>query len=298
MIRQGDDDSALDLAAVARDDLLLDVLGGRLGLLEQPAAPTAAGADRTALMLQSLVREVDRGLTEVLAEGLARAEATRPHVEVPALGGRRHRRVVRGTVLAAVLGTTLSVGGVSAAVTGDPLAAYRSVVGVLAPRDDLPPNAAQVAHLNRLVTDARALARAGDPGAAAALEELRTAVAGATDLPPGQRKVLARKLAALEAGLRGAGAAEPKPPAVRGDGTDQGVHGPGGRTERRDAGPGRAEQDREDRDRGKQGGPEHEGEPGTSTRGRGSGSSRVAGVAPADTKAGKAAHDKGASKRR
>lgn len=198
MIRQGGDRS-VDLAAVARDDLLLDVIGGRL-------APVDPG-DHTARLLQALATEVDAGLPELIA-------ATPLTDETP-LGAVRRRRVARGTVVALVLGATLSVGGVSAAVTGDPLAAYHSVAKVFTPHDDLPPHAAEIAHLNRMVTNARGLARTDDPGAAAALDALRAAVAAATDLPAGRRAALERKIAAVQAILDAPDSGAPGAPGAK-----------------------------------------------------------------------------------
>lgn len=197
MIRQGGDgDASLDLTAVSRDDLLLDVLSRR------PAVRHEDAADPVAVLLQSWTAEVDDGLDEALAAPLPDVASA----GVVSMAERRRRGLARGTVVAAVLGVTLSVGGVSAAVAGDPLAAYRSVAGVFTPHDDLPPTAARIAHLNRMVTNVRALARADDPAAAAALDALRAAVAAATDLSPGQRKALERKLDALQSRLDAASA--------------------------------------------------------------------------------------------
>lgn len=304
MIRQGEGEGSLDLAAVARDDLLLDALGARRGRSGELSDPAVA-------LLRALTREVDAGLDEVLA-------VPGPCAEVPSLTDRRRRRAVRGSVLAAVLAATLSVGGVSAAVTGDPFAAYRSVVGVLTSHDDLPPNAAQVAHLNRMVTNARALARSGDPGAATALEALRAAVAGASDLPPGQRKVLERKIAALEAGLQGAAAPKAKPehPAQGGAGLgakEDGGPGAAPRSDRPDrgTGSGEAKPDREapgsndgnDSSNGGNGGDGGRGngqgtESGTAPGAKGSSKSRSSGTGSADARSGRATEGKGSSSRR
>lgn len=214
----GPRDGELDLMAVARDDELLDLLAARGDL----AAAPGGGPDEAALLLQALARDVDEGLAELLATPLPGQRA-------------RRRTLARGTALALVVGATLSVGGVSAAVTGDPLAGYRAVATALGLHSELPPNAAEIAKWNHTLARVRAVARAGDTAAATAmLDRLEQRLA---ELPANQRAAMARKIAALRArlteatrpgrpdDLRGQGRGSVKPPAEQrraGEGDDHG----------------------------------------------------------------------------
>ena len=204
----GPRDGELDLMAVARDDELLDLLGARADL----AASAQGEPDDAVRLLQALASDVDEGLDELLATPLPGQRA-------------RRRTLARGTALALVVGATLSVGGVSAAVTGDPLAGYRAVATALGLRSELPPSAAEIAKWNHTLAQARAVARAGATAAAAAmLDRLEQRLA---ELPANQRAAMTRKIAALRArlddaagagrpdGVPGQGRGPAKPPAER-----------------------------------------------------------------------------------
>jgi hypothetical protein len=218
---RGPGDGALDLRAVRRDDELLDSLGRR--------GPGDAG-DPASLLLAALAVEVDHGIAEVLSTPLPDAappvvaEAPSPAAEetgathdvaddvqvvdlvdrdpeprdTPNL--RRRRRTAYGAAAALALGATFSVSGVAAAVTGDPFAAYRAVGGALSwGDDDLPPNAAQIAHLNKRLARARAAIAHGDvAGVQERIDALRAGLDD-LDLSDGQRAALERKLDRLEA---------------------------------------------------------------------------------------------------
>jgi hypothetical protein len=186
----------LDLRAVVRDDELLDRIaaGVRLG----------DSADPAVALLQALVRDVDAGLDAVVEQPLAPVEAEDSR-------WLRHRRLtLRGTAVAAVIGLGLSVGGVSAAVTGNPLAAYESVAGVFDSSDELPPNAAEIAKWNKKVVAARESVRSGDSATAHAQLDALRAMIGDLDVSDGRRAVLERKLAKLEERLE-SGAARKGP---------------------------------------------------------------------------------------
>lgn len=105
----------VDAVAVRRDDILLDLLGARM--VPIPADPAAA-------LLRALTDDVD----EVLVHPpVAQDDTTR----------FRRGRGARGTAITVVVATTLSVSGVAAAVTGDPLSPYRAVLSL--GQDDDPP---------------------------------------------------------------------------------------------------------------------------------------------------------------
>lgn len=223
MIGRQHGEGALDLAALARDDVLLDLLGAR-------EAVTDPGDDPVVALLTALTTDVDSDLAELLARPLVFekvADVADPDV--------RRRRVIRATAAALVVGLTLSVGGVSAAVTGDPLSAYRSVVGIFDADSELPPTAAEIARWNKRIAAARKAVRGGDADAPAVIAALESALAGATDLPPGQRAVIARKLAALRQQLADASdaargpASGPKDKGKPAGGTGKPTDQPGGR---------------------------------------------------------------------
>lgn len=232
--RQGD--GALDLRAVRRDDELLDALATRAvrspGDLGDPSDPAGR-------LMAALVADVDDGLAALLAAttlDIARVGAgdtADPVVSTDAgreAGAsdaarageaatlddhalpsdedgsswtrRRRRRTAYGAAAALALGATFSVSGVAAAVTGDPFAPYRAVGEALSwGDDDLPPNAAEVAHFNKRLARARAAIAHGEvAGAQAKIDALRSLIAQA-DLTDGQRAALERKLVRLEAAI-------------------------------------------------------------------------------------------------
>lgn len=200
MIGRQAGEGALDLAAVQRDDDLLAHLARR-GDID--------AADPVARLLASFADDVDDGLAELLvATDLpTTAGATWvshdvcPELETDA-APRSRRTVVGAAALAVALGASLSVSGVAAAVTGDPLAPYKAVGSALSwGEDDLPETAAPIAHLNKRLARARAAIAHGEVGGAhARLDAIRAALAD-SDLSAGQRAAFERKLDRLEAAL-------------------------------------------------------------------------------------------------
>ena len=200
----------LDLCEVARDDHLLDLLGTRAEL-------GVWADDATVSLLRAWAADVDAGLADLLAaaaqpspgresaEAAGRESAEAAGRESAEAAGRESSpgmpgvgaRAVRGIAVAVLAAGALSVGGVSAAVTGDPFAVVHAVGDALR-SDEMPPSAAEIARWNVALRDARAAARAGDAGAAALIADLTSRLA-TMDLTPGQRAALERKLEALRA---------------------------------------------------------------------------------------------------
>ncbi len=113
---------SLDVMAVQRDGELLDALGGRLSVPSDDAA---------VLLLQAFAADVDQDLVELFAAlddaaALSGRDGAIESAPGDQVGGRR-RRLTAAATAALVLGGTLSVSGVAAAVTGDPFAPYRAV---------------------------------------------------------------------------------------------------------------------------------------------------------------------------
>jgi hypothetical protein len=199
----------VDLAEVARDAELLDQLAARA---------EGADGDTVAALLAAFAAEVDEGLAGLLRdldEGpLLDEPAAAGIAAVPDLPGQvRRGHGLRATTVAVVIAATLSVSGVAAAVTGDPFSPYRGIVSAVTGGDDLPPQAARVAALNRHLAGTRARIAHGDlAGAQATLAGLRHDLASMTDLTSGERAVLEARIAALEASLGGATAKSGKQP--------------------------------------------------------------------------------------
>lgn len=209
MIGRQAGEGALDLAAVQRDDDLLALLAER-GEVDT--------SDPVARLLASLAEDVDDGLAELLiaTDPLTTAGATWvSHDVLPELESgpapRARRTAAGAAALAVALAATLSVSGVAAAVTGDPLAPYKAVGSALTwGEDDLPETAASIAHLNKRLARARAAIAHGEvEGAQPRLDAIRAALAGA-DLSDGQRAAFERKLDRLEAALADAGKKGPR----------------------------------------------------------------------------------------
>lgn len=195
MISQGGPGRGLDLVEVARDAELLDQLASRAAILDD---------DAVSAMLASFAAEVDEGLAALLDDA---EPADRGLVAVPDVPARRGHGL-RATTIAVVLGATLSVSGVAAAVTGDPLSPYKGIVSAVKgvgnhhePKP-LPSRAARVASLNHKLVGTRAQIAHGDlAGAQATLAGLRLDLASMTDLSPGERSAIEARIAALEAAL-------------------------------------------------------------------------------------------------
>jgi hypothetical protein len=122
--------------------------------------------------------------------------------DVPAAPRSGHG--LRAATIAVVLGATLSVSGVAAAVTGDPLSPYKGIVSAVhgSNHDELPPQAARVAKMNHTLVGTRAQIAHGDlAGAQATLAALRLDLASITDLTTAQRHAIEARIASLEAAL-------------------------------------------------------------------------------------------------
>ena len=202
MISQGGSGGGVDLVEVARDAELLDRLAARAAILDD---------DAVSAMLAAFAAEVDDGLVALLddvepadrrpvAGPADRVLAAVPDVPAAPRGGHG----LRAATIAVVLGATLSVSGVAAAVTGDPFAAYKGIVSAVngGNHHELPPQAARVAKMNHALVGTRAQIAHGDlAGAHATLAALRLNLASMTDLTTGQRNAIEARIAALEAAL-------------------------------------------------------------------------------------------------
>jgi hypothetical protein len=201
VISQGGSGGGVNLVEVARDAELLDQLAARAVVLD---------GDAVSAMLASFAAEVDEGLAVLLeeVEPTGRA-ADRGLVAVPdVLAGRRRGHGLRATTIAVVLGATLSVSGVAAAVTGDPLSPYKGIVSAVHgggndhQQDNLPAHAARVATMNHKLAGTRAQIAHGDlAGAEATLAGLRLDLASMTDLTTVERSAIEARIAALEAAI-------------------------------------------------------------------------------------------------
>jgi hypothetical protein len=200
VISQGGSGRGVNLVEVARDAELLDQLATRAAILDD---------DAVSAMLSSFAAEVDEGLAALLdgVEPTGRAE-DRGLVAVPdVLAGRRRGHGLRATTIAVVVGATLSVSGVAAAMTGDPLSPYKGIVSAVTggnqdPHPNLPSHAARVATMNHKMAGTRAQIAHGDlAGAEATLAGLRLDLASMTDLTTGERSAIAARIAALEAAI-------------------------------------------------------------------------------------------------
>jgi len=120
MVGSQGSDGGLDLLAINRDADLLDLLARR--------APVPAD-DAVLAMLAALAADVDEGLDELLVatEDDALVRAATVAIVVPDLPAPRRGLGLRATTVAIVVGATLSIGGVAAAVTGDPLAPVKGI---------------------------------------------------------------------------------------------------------------------------------------------------------------------------
>ena len=200
MINQGGSGGGVNLVEVARDAELLDQLAARAAVLD---------GDAVSAMLASFAAEVDEGLAALLDDvEPTGGSAERGLVAVPdMLGGRRRGHGLRATTIAVVLGATLSVSGVAAAMTGDPFSPYKGIVSAVHGGDDhqhhdLPSHASRVATMNHKLVGTRAQIAHGDlAGAEATLAGLRLDLATMTDLTTGERSAIEARIAALEAAI-------------------------------------------------------------------------------------------------
>jgi hypothetical protein len=195
----------VDLAAVARDAELMDRLAVR--------APLTVDDD-VARLLASLAAEVDDGLDGLLAE----LEAPLLEQDEPTADfgtpSRRRAHGLRATTVAIVVGATLSVSGVAAAVTGDPLAPYKGIVRAVTNAGAPSPHASTTAKLNHLATGTQAKIAHGDlDGARADIAALQAAI-GDPSISDHDRALLEIRLRNLMRSLARAEAAGPNPQAT------------------------------------------------------------------------------------
>ena len=199
-----------------RDDELLDLLG----LRRRPWRADDRGRPR---LLAALAAEVDDGLAGLLDDADLPIPAAPPPPGADAAGHGR-RLGAAGVAAAVLLGGSVALSGAAAAVTGDPLAPYKTVGHVVGPcrrdvgaavgdalsfgDDDLPEQAAPIAHLNKRLAGARAALAHGDTTEVRALVDELTAVLATADLSDEQRAALQQRLDKLEDSLARATAAD------------------------------------------------------------------------------------------
>jgi hypothetical protein len=195
----------VDLAAVARDAELMDRLAVR--------APLTVDDD-VARLLASLAAEVDDGLDGLLAELEAPLlEQDKPTADF-GTPSRRRAHGLRATTVAIVVGATLSVSGVAAAVTGDPLAPYKGIVRAVTNAGAPSPHASTTAKLNHLATGTQAKIAHGDlDGARADIAALQAAI-GDPSISHHDRALLEIRLRNLMRSLARAEAARSNPQAT------------------------------------------------------------------------------------
>jgi hypothetical protein len=187
---QGSGGGGLDLLAINRDADLLDLLARR--------APAPAG-DPVLALLAALAADVDEGLDELLVasedDPLVRAASA---TIVPDRPAPRRGHGLRLTTVAIVVGATLSIGGVAAAVTGDPLAPVKGIataVGMGGHGAEQHPGKARAVGAGK---QARSQLRHGDiAGAQASLAAMKAELLR-DDLSNGDRRSIEAKIAALQ----------------------------------------------------------------------------------------------------
>ena len=186
--QQGADSGGLDLLAINRDADLLDLLARR--------APVPAG-DPVLALLAALAADVDQGLDELLvaSEDDPLVRAASAATVVPDLRTPRRGLGLRATTVAIVVGATLSIGGVAAAVTGDPLAPVKGIataVGIGADKHEGKANARDAAQQAR-----SALAHGDVTLAQASLAAMKDQLKRG-DLSKGDRRSIEARIAALQ----------------------------------------------------------------------------------------------------
>jgi hypothetical protein len=192
----------VDLAAVARDAELMDRLAVR--------SPVAADDD-VARLLSALAADVDHGLDDLLAELEAPLLEQDDPIAYLATPARRRSRGLRVSTIAIVVGATLSVSGVAAAVTGDPFAPYKGIAHAITHAGAPSPHASSTAKANNLANGTRAKIAHGDlAGARADIAALQAAIADPS-ISAHDKALLQIKLRNLMRSLANAEAAGPNP---------------------------------------------------------------------------------------
>jgi hypothetical protein len=185
---QGADGGGLDLLAVNRDADLLDLLARRG---EVPSG------DPVLALLAALAADVDEGLDELLVarEDDPLVRAARAATALPGTPAARTGHGLRATTVAVVVGATLSLGGVAAAVTGDPLAPVKGIataVGIGSDKHEGKANAQVAVQQGR-----SALAHGDIAGAQASLATMKAQLLR-DDLSKGDRRSIEARIAALQ----------------------------------------------------------------------------------------------------
>ena len=197
----------LDLIAVRKDDLSLDELATR-----QVSRPLD---DEALTLLAALTADVDAGLAELLSSPLSVPVQVHTPAEARTIAAAGRRRTARAVTAALIVTSLASVSGVAAAVTGDPLAPYRSVISSVSGGDDsgedtpTPPRGMKTDEaVHRQVLSIEAAIDAGQLGRArAGVARLRSTL---DEKPRGAQRAAIAHLAALEAKLARAVAKEEK----------------------------------------------------------------------------------------
>ena len=186
---QGSDEGGLDLLAINRDADLLDLLARR--------APVPVG-DPVLALLAALAADVDEGLDELLvaSEDDPLVRAASAATLVPELPVPRRGHGLRVTTVAIVVGATLSIGGVAAAVTGDPFAPVKGIVTAMGGHGaEQHPGKARAFGADK---QARSQLRHGDvAGAQASLAAMKAELLR-DDLSNGDRRAIEAHIAALQ----------------------------------------------------------------------------------------------------
>jgi hypothetical protein len=193
----------LDLIAVRKDDLSLDELA-----IRQVSGPLD---DEALTLLAALTADVDAGLAELLSSPLSAPVQVHTPEEVRTIAAAGRRRTARAVTAALIVTSLASVSGVAAAVTGDPLAPYRSVISSVSGGDDTPtpPRGMKTDEaVHQQVLSIEAAIDAGQLGRArAGVARLRSTL---DEKPRGAQRAAIAHLAALEARLARAVAKEEK----------------------------------------------------------------------------------------
>ena len=181
----------VDQLAVQRDAEHLDALARR---------DTGGPSEGVHALLWALGADVDEGLAALLAAPMPDARSE-PAVVLSLVDASR-RRGARALTAALLATGLVSLSGVAAAVTGDPLSPYRSVISAVTDDEDQRSRGREDERVERQLSDVRTSIGDGDfAGAHAGVETLRADLATLTALSEGKQHSLMRRLAVLEAQL-------------------------------------------------------------------------------------------------
>ena len=180
-------DSDRDFLAVQEDALLVDILATREDL-------SAFADDHIAQVLGSYAADVDEGLELLVNAQLPEAPRQLSQHQSAASSRRSARFLVAATTAVVLVGTS----GVAAAVTGDPLSPFRSVVKAVSGggqtpsadpgriSEELPDPASTKAEVALTLNDVKEALRDGDvEKAQRLLDELAADMQGGVELSPG-----------------------------------------------------------------------------------------------------------------